>query len=125
MDELKRRFGAAAKDVMDAYTAVEPGLNEIVAVHLADPNMYIWPEINPGGLVESYREVLPSDWRYMASIPEAVRNRVEGVAVRQTDGAGNRGAVRGDGAANGRSRVPRQKEDRQTTASGCLPSRIS
>jgi hypothetical protein len=48
-----------------------------VAVHLADPNMYIWPEINPGGLVDSYRTVLPSDWRYIASIPEAVSNRLE------------------------------------------------
>jgi len=43
---------------------------------MADPNMYIWPEINPGGLIDSYRTVLPSDWRYLASIPEAVQNRV-------------------------------------------------
>jgi hypothetical protein len=47
--------------------------------------MYIWPEINPGGLVDSYRDVLPSDWRYVASILEAVRNRVEGVgSAKQT-----------------------------------------
>lgn len=79
-DELRRRFGAAAGDVMTAYAQASQVLNEIVAVHLADPNMYIWPEINPGGLTDSYREVSPSDWRYVASIPEAVSNRLEGKA---------------------------------------------
>ena len=57
-------------------TASERIINEIVAAHLADPNMYIWPEINPGGLLDAYRDVLPSDWRYVASIPEAVENRI-------------------------------------------------
>ena len=54
--------------------------SRIVAVHLADPNMYIWPEINPGGLIDGYKQVLPSDWRMLASIPEAVHNRLEHVA---------------------------------------------
>ncbi|MDQ6662973.1 MAG: hypothetical protein M3Z23_01100, partial [Acidobacteriota bacterium] len=80
MDELTRRFGAAAQDVMDAYSRASKVINEIVAVHLADPNMYIWPEINPGGLVDAYRQVLPSDWRAVASIPEAVENRLHGNA---------------------------------------------
>src|SRR5262249_4525419 len=55
-------------------------ISEIVAVHLADPNMYIWPEINPGGLIDSYMEVLPSDWRYVASIAETVCNRLSSAA---------------------------------------------
>ena len=80
MAELRRRFGAAAADVMDAYRHSSRVLNEIVAAHLADPNMYIWPEINPGGLIDAYREVRPSDWRFIATIPEAVRNRVSGTA---------------------------------------------
>ena len=80
MDEARNRFGSAANDVMDAYQNASNVINEIVAVHLADPNMYIWPEINPGGLVDSYRVVLPSDWRYVASIAEAVRNRLDGIA---------------------------------------------
>jgi hypothetical protein len=79
-DELRRRFGAAASDVMSAYASASQVLNEIVAVHLADPNMYIWPEINPGGLTDAYREVQPGDWRYVASIPEAVDNRLTGKA---------------------------------------------
>ena len=80
MAEMQRRFGASAPDVMDAYRNASRVLNEIVAVHLADPNMYIWPEINPGGLIEAYKEVRPSDWRYVATIHEAVSNRIGGIA---------------------------------------------
>jgi hypothetical protein len=80
LDELGRRFGPAAPDVLNAYRSSSGVINEIVAAHLADPNMYIWPEINPGGLVDAYRDVLPSDWAYIASIPEAVENRIRRVA---------------------------------------------
>jgi hypothetical protein len=83
--ELQRRFGPAAEDVYSAYRASGRVLNEIVAAHLADPNMYIWPEVNPGGLIDAYREVRPSDFRLIATIPEAVRNRVEGIgSAKQT-----------------------------------------
>jgi hypothetical protein len=78
--ELQRRFGPAANDVLDAYQNASSVLHEIVAAHLADPNMYVWPEINPGGLLDAYRDVIPSDWRYIASIPEAVSNRIRHVA---------------------------------------------
>ena len=80
MSELGRRFGPAAADVMEAYRQASRVLSTIVAAHLADPNMYIWPEINPGGLVDAYRHVLPSDWRCIASIPEAARNRLNRIA---------------------------------------------
>jgi len=79
MNELKTRFGQGANDVIAAYKNASQVVDEIVAVHLADPNMYIWPEINPGGLTDAYREVIPSDWRYVASIPEAVKNRLNGI----------------------------------------------
>jgi hypothetical protein len=79
-DELLRRFGVAAGEVLDTYQQASGVINEIVAAHLADPNMYLWPEVNPGGLIDDYIDVLPSDWRYIASIPEAVQNRIRGVA---------------------------------------------
>jgi hypothetical protein len=80
LDEFQRRFGAAARDALEVYRAASGVLNEIVAVHMADPNMYIWPEVNPGGLIDAYIEVRPSDWRFVAAIPEAVENRLKGVA---------------------------------------------
>jgi hypothetical protein len=78
--ELQRRFGAAAADVLETYKQSGKVLSQILAAHLADPNMYIWPEINPGGLLDAYIDVRPSDWRMIAAIPEAVRNRLDGVA---------------------------------------------
>jgi hypothetical protein len=78
MAELKRRFGTAAQDVLEAYKQSGNILPEIVAAHMGDPNMYIWPEINPGGLTDEYRYIRPSDWRFIASIPEAVHNQVNG-----------------------------------------------
>jgi hypothetical protein len=79
-NELRKRFGVAADEVLATYQPASRVINEIVAAHLADPNMYLWPEVNPGGLVDDYIDVLPSDWRYIASIPEAVANRLHGVA---------------------------------------------
>ncbi len=85
MDEMRRRFGDGARNVMDAYIAASQVINEIVAAHLADPNMYIWPEINPGGVAEAYKEVLPSDWRYIESMKEGVEHRLNGlVSSKQT-----------------------------------------
>lgn len=84
-DELRNRFGSAAGDVMTAYANASKVIHEIVAVHMPDPNMYIWPEINPGGLTDAYREVSPSDWSFVAAIPEAVDNRLSGkISAKQT-----------------------------------------
>jgi hypothetical protein len=80
LNELKQRLGGAAPDALEAYRQSSQVINEIVATHMPDPNMYIWPEINPGGIIDDYIYVQPSDWRYVASIPEAVQNRIRGVA---------------------------------------------
>ncbi|MGC9973239.1 MAG: hypothetical protein ABSE56_21905 [Bryobacteraceae bacterium] len=80
MAELKRRFGAAATDVLAAYQAASGVLGEIVAANLPDPNMSVWPEVNPGGLLDAYRDASPGDGRFIAGIPEAVRNRLRGAA---------------------------------------------
>ncbi|MCP5119208.1 MAG: hypothetical protein GY953_51055, partial [bacterium] len=48
--EFERRFGDAGPEVLEAYRAASRVLSEIGAVHTPDPNMYSWPEINPGGL---------------------------------------------------------------------------
>ena len=83
--ELRARFGAASADVLEAYKAASGVLSEIVAAHLADPNMYLWPEINPGGLIDAYKDVRSSDWRFVASPAEAARDRARGLAsARQT-----------------------------------------
>ncbi|MCW5981841.1 MAG: hypothetical protein KIT09_27395 [Bryobacteraceae bacterium] len=67
-DEFVRRFGKASNDALAAYQNASRILPEITAAHMPDPNMYVWPEINPGGLIDVYRQVLPSDWRFVAPI---------------------------------------------------------
>ncbi len=79
-NELKRRFGEAGDDVLAAYQAASNVISEIVAASLADPNQRIWQAVNPGGLIDYYIDIQPSDWRYIASIKEAVSNQISGVA---------------------------------------------
>lgn len=80
-DEFAKRFGEAGPAVLEAYRQASGVLNEIVTVHMPDPNMYMWPEINPGGLIDYYAAAPPSDRRLVASIEEAVRARVDAVAT--------------------------------------------
>lgn len=86
LSEMERRFGkAAAPLVLSAYENASRMLPEVVAAHLADPNMYIWPEINPGGLIDAYRQVLPSDGRFIAGPVESVHNRMTGAGSAKQD----------------------------------------
>ena len=80
MEEFQRRFGAGAADVADAYRYASRALNEIVAAHMENPNMYVWPEISAGKRVDEYAKVRPSDWRLIASPAESVENRLKGIA---------------------------------------------
>ena len=116
LDEFQRRFGAAARDVLEVYRAASGVLNEIVAAHMADPNMYIWPEVNPGGLIDAYIEVRPSDWRFVATIPEAVEERLKGVASAKQTALETAARLREmatrieQGIANVRARGPGSRE---------------
>ena len=80
LGELKRRFGAAVPDVLDAYQNASRVLPEMVAAYMPDPNMYLWPEIDPGKRIDAYLDVQPSDRRLIASPREAAANLTRGVA---------------------------------------------
>lgn len=122
LGELERRFGkAAARDVLDAYRHGSRVLGEIVAAHLADPNMYLWPEINPGGLLDAYAQVRSSDWRFIAHPTEFVRARLAGEASARQTPADTAGLLHSlalgteRAAARARAKVdPRNKEWRST-----------
>ena len=110
--ELNRRFGTAAPDVLDAYRHASRILPEIVATHLGDPNMYIWPEINPGGLIDSYAQVRPSDFRFIASIPGSRAEPACRHRIRQADSAR-------DSRVPGRRGVCRTRGHRACCVQGC------
>jgi hypothetical protein len=72
MRELDARFGAASSEVMSLYREASRVMPELIAISMSDPNAYSWPEISPGALIDDYIYMRPSDWSYIASIPEAV-----------------------------------------------------
>jgi hypothetical protein len=80
MTELKRRFGAAAPDVLAAYLAASGAIPEVAAAKLPNPGKLALPESDPGGSLDAYREAPSGDGRFIAGIPEAVHNRLQGVA---------------------------------------------
>lgn len=75
--QLQQRFGNAAREVLWAYSTASRVLPEILATFMPDPNMYMWPEINPGGLIDFYRGARPGDWRLVASPVEAVDQELQ------------------------------------------------
>lgn len=78
MRELRSRFGRHALEVMEAYTSASRVVSLIIRFNMSDPNMYIWPEGDTGGLLDFYTAVPPSDPARIASFSETVRERLTG-----------------------------------------------
>ncbi|MGH9406455.1 MAG: hypothetical protein ACRD3D_11550 [Terriglobia bacterium] len=57
LHQCDQRFGTAGPDVLEPYQRSSQVINETVSSRMADLNGYLWPEINPGGLID----VPPSD----------------------------------------------------------------
>ena len=62
------------------YRAANRLIDLLADAHLSGPDMYIWPPANPGGWTDVYQAAQRDDWGSVATIPEAVRNRLDGVA---------------------------------------------
>lgn len=81
MDEFKLRFGERASNSMfDAFQAASEVIPFLVSYRLSNPNMYIWPEKQMGGLLDFYIEVKPADMARFLSFDEYVAARLRGVA---------------------------------------------
>ncbi|HSJ72564.1 MAG TPA: hypothetical protein VLA29_13070, partial [Acidimicrobiia bacterium] len=76
---LRERFGADWQKVHDAYVAASGVVSFLIRFNMSDPNMYIWPEADTGGLLDFYLSVPPSDPAMIASFSEAVAERLSGV----------------------------------------------
>jgi hypothetical protein len=73
--EFQRRFGAAAEDVLEAYRQAGRVLPELAAALAPDPDIESWPELDPG------------DWCFLAGAREVLRERLAGRAsARRTPG---------------------------------------
>lgn len=77
MGALRARFGEKADRLMKAYALSSRVITFLVQYSLSDPNMYIWPETDIGGLLEFYLETPASDRCTLQTIPEYITNLVD------------------------------------------------
>ena len=79
-DELKSRFGPQAAPYMDrAYREASKVISLIMAYHTSSAgNFGYWPEKDPGGLIDLYIEVQPSDVARFYGIEEYVKDYLSG-----------------------------------------------
>lgn len=79
MRELRIRFGEKAERILTAYMLSSRTITFLVQLSLSDPNMYIWPEIDMGGLLEFYLETPTSDKCVLQTIPEYVQGLIKNI----------------------------------------------
>lgn len=78
---FRKRFGPAAESMADAYEAASQVIGLICASHVSNVNMYIWPEINMGGVIPLYNNLRGTDKVMFPSINDQVRAEMEGKQI--------------------------------------------
>ncbi len=71
MRHMSVRFGELAEELMAACRTASRVVSFIIRYNMSDPNMYIWPEADTGGLLDFYIAVSPSDPALIKSFREA------------------------------------------------------
>ncbi len=80
LDEFSGRFGEkAAPEVLAAFQSASEVIPFLASYRLSNPNMYIWPEKQMGGLLDFYLEVKPADEARFASFLEYTGMRLRGI----------------------------------------------
>ena len=79
MNEFRARFGEkAAPEIFAAYQSASEVIPFLVSYRLSDPNMYIWPEKQMGGLLDFYLGVRAADEARFAGFEEYAGVRLRG-----------------------------------------------
>ena len=78
MIPMRSRFGDKADKVMAAVKAGSATLPYLVQASLSDYNMYVWPEIDFGGLLDFYMQTPTSDSCVIDTIPQYVNRWLSG-----------------------------------------------
>jgi len=82
MDEFRERFGEkGAAGIFSAFQSAGGIIPFLVSYRLSNPNMYIWPEKQMGGLLDFYLDVKPADAARFATFGEYLGARLAGVAT--------------------------------------------
>lgn len=78
MRRLRERFGDGAAAALEAHVAGSQVVSFLIRFNMSDPNMYIWPEADTGGLLDFYLSVPPSDPARMKGFVEAAAEELAG-----------------------------------------------
>ncbi len=80
LKELVRRFGKeAAPHILRAYSLGSQVLSYLICHHMADPNMYIWLEIDHGGLIDYFSRIIPGEKTLFMNSEEYAEKRIGGI----------------------------------------------
>lgn len=75
---FRSRFGGAAEAMTEAYEQASQVIGLICASHVSNVNMYIWPEINMGGVLPVYMDLRGTDKTMFPSINDQIRDEMAG-----------------------------------------------
>ena len=76
MRPFRKRFGAGAEAMAEAYEAAGRVVGMIVATHINNTNMYAWPEKSMGGLPDAYIEIGGMDKLHFPTIKAQVEDEL-------------------------------------------------
>jgi hypothetical protein len=78
MRPFRARFGNAANALAKAYEDASRVIGLVVASHINNINMYVWPEKSMGGVLGAYLDLRGSDKGYFPSINDQVAEELAG-----------------------------------------------
>lgn len=79
--ELARKFGKeAASHILRAYSLGSKVLSYLISHHMDDPNMYIWLEVDHGGLIDYFSRITPGEMTLFMNAEEFAEKRIKDIA---------------------------------------------
>ena len=75
---FRAHFASSAELVLEGLRPASRIVSFVIRFNMSDPNMYIWPEADTGGLCEFYLAVEPSDPARIKSFREAAQEHLQG-----------------------------------------------
>lgn len=75
---FNNRFGDQRGEyILEAYKWASKVISYLISHHMADPNMYIWLELDNGGLIDFFSKIPPGETTLFMNTEEYVRNVLE------------------------------------------------
>lgn len=76
----RRTRDEAAAPLLAAYRAASQVVSYLISHHMDDPNMYVWPELDSGGLIDHHLVAPPGEETLFAAPQEHAAATIQGLA---------------------------------------------